>query len=443
MDEQNNSSQKTKIIIGVAIIILVLIGIIGFLFFRKGGEGGTNIMTSLFGELGVEVPRPEGTGIEAGEGIESSGDSPTNENEPLFRQLSKEPVAAATTIARNGETIVRYIRRENGHVYEIDPKTGNTVNLTNTMFPRIQEAYWASNGDAVILRNLDTDRLTQKETIKTYLAYLSIPKASTGSTDSTKLFYLLPIPEGVSGTIVNIRTKEAKEVFRNTFSEWIPQLLNDGTIMLTTKASAKFAGFTYRYNPDKRTLSRVIRKVNGVTSLSNASGERTLYSETEPGKVMLNIYLEGGYVYDDTVRESIFLPLATLPEKCVWAKNNIRIFCGAFVGTPKGTIPDDWYQGTLAFSDTFWTVNTDSSEITYLADPTKEERALRTFDVIHPTLSEDEGYFVFTDKTDLSLWSMKVPKEKYLTEEEGISTETGVPLTEDELKDAAGSSNTR
>lgn len=466
MDEQQQNNKKKFLIIGGVIIALLLV-LVGAFFFLRGREGGEEgIITSLFGNLGVEVPREGNTPIAPGEsssGGENNGQ--TKEEEPLFRQLSTFPVAGATSLERGGKTVVRFIARENGFVYETDPRTGVVTQLTNTTVPRIHEAHFALDGGAVILRYLQVeDRLLKKESIRTYLAYLSIPEVSPESTstdpvlgrltgdflpnniteisvspDGTRLFYLLPITNGVSGTIVNIRTKEAREVFRNSFSEWIPQLLNDGTIMLTTKASARFEGFAYRYDPDKKTLSRVIRKVRGVTTFADPTGTRTLFNEIAPGSVRLNVWTQDGYLYDEEgVRESIIIPIATLPEKCSWAKNNIRIFCAAFMGTPRGELPDEWYQGSLSFQDTFWTVDTDTSEITFLADPTKEEKAMRSFDVMWPFTSIDERYMIFTNKTDMNLWSFRIPKEKYMeqSEESPLIEEE---LTEDELKDAAGS----
>lgn len=466
MDEQQQNNKNKFLIIGGVIIALLLV-LVGAFFFLRGREGGEEgIITSLFGNLGVEVPREGNTPIAPGEsssGGENNGQ--TKEEEPLFRQLSTFPVAGATSLERGGKTVVRFIARENGFVYETDPRTGVVTQLTNTTVPRIHEAQFALDGGAVILRYLQVeDRLLKKESIRTYLAYLSIPEVSPESTstdpvlgrltgdflpnniteisvspDGTRLFYLLPITNGVSGTIVNIRTKEAREVFRNSFSEWIPQLLNDGTIMLTTKASARFEGFAYRYDPDKKTLSRVIRKVRGVTTFADPTGTRTLFNEIAPGSVRLNVWTQDGYLYDEEgVRESIIIPIATLPEKCSWAKNNIRIFCAAFMGTPRGELPDEWYQGSLSFQDTFWTVDTDTSEITFLADPTKEEKALRSFDVMWPFTSIDERYMIFTNKTDMNLWSFRIPKEKYMeqSEESPLIEEE---LTEDELKDAAGS----
>ena len=88
-------------------------------------------------------------------------------------------------------------------------------------------------------------------------------------------------------------------------------------------------------------------------------------------------------------------------------------------------------------------MNTDSSEISFLADPTKETTANQSFDVSQPFIGSDELHFFFTNKNDSTLWSMRILKEKYMTVDEAAAEVTNTPqLTPDELKDAAGSSKT-
>ena len=60
------------------------------------------------------------------------------------------------------------------------------------------------------------------------------------------------------------------------------------------------------------------------------------------------MYDAKGYAGDEgVIMHTISIPLATLPEKCAWGANHIRLFCGAFTATPNADIPDEWYQGTL------------------------------------------------------------------------------------------------
>jgi hypothetical protein len=450
----------------VVVIVVVVIIAIAYLFLnRKGGQAGiVTSIGSLFGVANNVIGGQNPTPIHAGS---SSPTTNTTDgggvNEPLFRQLANVQVAGATTAQHDGKIFVRYIARETGNVFEVDPQTGQVTQLTNTTIPRIYEAYWGNNGNTVVLRYLTRDTLAQKDVIKTVIANLVLPINYSSSTDTmgslvtnvtdflqdnisavsvsadgTKLFYLLPIPEGVSGTIVTLSTKVAHEVFRNTFSEWLPQLLNNGNVVLTTKPSANIPGFAYLYDATNKTLSRIVREKDGLTTLSTATGARILYGENIAGNTALSMYDAKGFALDQgETTHTAQLQLVTLPEKCAWSHNNVRIYCGAFTSTPHAQIPDDWYQGVLNFSDTFWTVNTDQSDLVFLADPQKEIQ--QNFDVFMPFVGADENYFFFINKNDATLWSMRLIKDKFTTSDEPALEATTTPLTPAELKDAAGS----
>lgn len=455
------------------IILLLLIGVtVYFLLHKKSTDtSGIKSIGSLFGSSNADPNRSTPTDIKPGSqtGGSNAGGQNNDQGEPLFRQLANIPVAGATAVTHDGKTFVRYVSRENGNIFEVDPLSGVTTQLTNTTIPRIYEAVWGNGGNSVVLRYLVHDPLSRQDTIKTYLANLILPitQASTTSSqpqigslkgdflpdnisaisvsaDGAHLFYLLPIQEGVSGSIVSITTLGTREVLRSSFSEWLPELLNSGMVVLTTKPSANIPGFSYLYNPLNKTFSRLIREKKALTTNAEGGGNRLVYGENVSGNTVLDLYDTKGFLNDDG--ETIHtepLQLSTLPEKCVWAKNHIRLFCAAFSTPAKAEIPDDWYQGTLSFSDTFWTINTDTSEIMFLVDPSKEKSAMRNFDVFTPFTGGDEKHFFFIDKNDATLWSMHLISEKFTTTEESAAAVDAPVLSPDELKDAVVSTATK
>ena len=468
--EEQNSSKKTVII---AIIIVAVLALLVAAFFMTRGSKtsgtGTTSFGALFGGSGIDTPRGTGTKIAGSGGGDGEGTETTVSalGDPLFRQLSAIETAGATAVEKGGKTYIRYVARANGYIYDVDPKTGASTQITSTFIPRVYEAYFALGGNTVILRYLKHDDLARKDIIKTQIADLVLPLNTAGnSTDAigslsssqsqlpdnissisispsgTRLFYLLPVSDGVSGTVVNIASKVGVEVFRNSFSEWLAQMLDTGNIILTTKASAQVSGYSYLYNAGDKTLSRIVREKNGLTTLATPTGSRMLYSENLISGTMLSLYDKKGYTQDEgggvTHTAQLFLP--TLPEKCVWSGNNVRIYCGAFVSTPRAQIPDDWYQGALSFSDTFWTVNTDLTVPVSLADPKKEVN--KTFDVFMPFIDKSEDHFYFIDKNTSFLWSMRLEKSKYTTSDElQMTSSTTIPttLSPEEMRDALGS----
>src|SRR3989339_198817 len=458
IDIENKQNGKKKWIFIIAgILILIAIIIFAILRFGKDSTVAKQIGSILpFGQLSDDASRGDVTG----NNIEGTlnGNTSGEQDKPLFLQLAQGPVAGAINVSREGKTYVRYVLRENGFIYEVDPETGVSNQLTNTTIPRIYEAYFGNSGNTVILRYLTRDELSRLDVIKTYLANLELPTNGTSTTnivgtlrgeylpdnisalsispDKKNLFYLLPIPEGVSGTIVPLQsTQQAKEVFRNSFGEWLPQLLDNGTVLLTTKASADVPGYSYIYDPKNKTLERMIREKNGLTTQANSSGTLVIYNENIAGNFTLGLYNNKVISSADSdAQNEAPIPLTTLPEKCAWGTVHHTLYCGAPLSIGNVKIPDEWYQGITTFSDLFWMVNTDTEEISLLADPKDEPK--RSFDVIVPFIDNKESFLFFVDKNDSSLWSMRIPT---LTQDGDVPPIDTSGLSPEELKDVEGS----
>lgn len=453
MELENEQNGKKKwIYIAVGILILILVVIFSLLTFGKDSTITKQIGNILpFGDLGTDSTRGI-TGSNNNGGGDQDGNILDDNEKPLFLQLAKDPVAGAINVVRDGKTYVRYVLRENGFVFEVDPETAVSKQLTNTTIPRVYEASFGNEGNSVVLRYLKRDTLSRIDVIKTYLANLELPTDSADpvavgtlrgeylpdnisalsiSPDSKNLFYLLPISEGVSGTMVSLtNTQPPKEILRNAFSEWLPQLLNNGKVLLTTKASVKVPGYAYLYNPKDKSLERVVREKNGLTTQVNANGTYVLFSENIGNTPTVGIQKMGGFSSDESP-----IPLTTLPEKCAGAIIHDTLYCGSFQSTGNINLPDEWYQGLISLNDTFWSIDTLTQEINIIADPM--ESIQRNFDVTMPFIDNKETYFFFVDKNDSSLWSMRIPA--LLNPDENITPSIDPSLSPEEQKDALGS----
>lgn len=453
--EQEEQHKRVWIWVVIGVVTFLLIALAVFLTVGKDTSVAKKIGTVLpFGQVLPETPRSEITG-----GItptETEGTPAVTSEEPMFRQLSKESIAGFTTVTLDGKTYVRYVLRENGNIHEVDPSTGTDRQITNTTIPRVYEAFFGNNGNTVIMRYLK--RVLNNDVIATYLGNLELPtnteamgsiRSSTEflpdnissvsiSPDGTHLFYLLPVTDGVSGTMVSLSAALfPKEVFRNSFSEWLPQLFNDGTILLTTKPSAGIAGYSYIYNPIKKTLTRIVREKNGLTTFGDKIGDRILFGENIANAPFLGMYTKKSISSEEGIENhEVRIPLATLPEKCAWGTSPSTLYCGSFVGSTGARLPDEWYQGLISLSDTFWMVNTDTTEITFIADP--ESVIQQHFDVMMPLVDKNEDHLIFINKKDGSLWSMRLPDLTGGIDQTDAS-EKLPPLTPEEQKDAAGS----
>ena len=169
-------------------------------------------------------------------------------------------------------------------------------------------------------------------------------------------------------------------------------------ISLQTKASALAPGYLYTLNPSNGVLAKVIGDVPGLTALWSPSGKRLLYSESsQEGKVIKLQYLSRETGLTKQVE------LTTLPEKCVWSKkNDAVVFCAIpqLDATARAQLPDDWWQGNIAFNDALWQINLDTG-LKKMLLPTS------AFDATNLFVSEDESFLFFTDKKENLLWSLK------------------------------------
>ncbi|MBI2474473.1 MAG: hypothetical protein HYV68_02110, partial [Candidatus Taylorbacteria bacterium] len=71
-----------------------------------------------------------------------------------------------------------------------------------------------------------------------------------------------------------------------------------------------------------------------------------------------------------------------------------------------GNYPDDWYQGLVAWRDEVWAIDTATGNTQYLINLGSAGR--RDIDAINLSLDEKERFITFTNKTDLSLWTLQI-----------------------------------
>jgi hypothetical protein len=83
------------------------------------------------------------------------------------------------------------------------------------------------------------------------------------------------------------------------------------------------------------------------------------------------------------------------------------LYCATPAVAPEGVYPDDWYQGLVSFSDNISQIDTVTGLQTDIYQTSPKYPPL---DIYTPALSPDSRYFVFINKTDLTLWAYKLPQ---------------------------------
>lgn len=402
------------IVIGV---LLLAAGALWFLF-AMGREEGTPA-----GPEAVATNDPFGMGPDvAQEGIPAT--EPTFEGEALplpiaqvevvkegvkLFKLEASPVAGFIILTSGTTTVVRYADRATGNIFDVRLPTLEKKRLTNNTLPQIYEAYFRDDGAAALFRALD-----ENDVVKNMALALTPPKATSTDALYTVSMTLLrgqmdSIARG-AGDIISYVAKDANAVasskfngegvatlWSGPFTSWRTGRLGAGTLVFT-KPAATLPGYAYRVSAG--TLTKLLGPLNGLIAMANPLGTHLIYSYTEGASTRLFAKEVGKSASTE------FTP-STLADKCVGSVQEKGIFyCGAPAQGVGGTQPDAWYQGKAHFSDSLWRFEAATGAASLALEPEGDFGV--ALDVSAPQLSPDGKYFVFINKSDLSLWGAKL-----------------------------------
>lgn len=441
---------KRNFILLVIVLVLVIAGLFGFLYFRSGTtpvdvvSEGTNFLAQ-FNPFGSNSP--DGDGEPTGPDINGDGELSEEEMAVVkLRKVSSMPVAGFTVfmkerlkevpiiepvITPEGEAppkkttakpvapetefvpALRYVERATGNIYQTFVDKTEERRFSETIIPKIYDAYFGNQGQSVVMRRLKEDNVT----IETFAGFL--PKEKLGediesneikgsflaegikdivlSPDALKIFYLVNIGDSAIGTIRNLSDGKQTQIFASAFGEWNSFWATNKTITLTTKPSGSVLGHMYITDVDKRNFTKVLGDINGLTTLMSPNGKLVLVGNN-------NLSL---YVYDVSTKIYRDLGVRTPPEKCTWNKDSEFVYCAVPVFIDAGLYPDDWYRGEISFSDQLWKIDLVSGSTNIIADPILAPNG-EEIDGIKLMLDTNEKYLFFVNKKDSFLWQLEL-----------------------------------
>jgi hypothetical protein len=343
---------------------------------------------------------------------------------PILREITKNPVAGYYATEKVRKPYVNFMEKETGNVYEIRMEDMQTNRLSNSLIPRISEAFFANKGKNIVARYLKNG----SDTIFSFILDISGTE-SLSSENATSTGTSVPngrfLPSGISeitlssdkktafyltksdtfsdrssfGSIYDFEKKTTSEVFQSPFSEWIPISFDGKSVLLQTKASQKVPGFLYSFDIKTGILQKILGNINGLMALPSPDRTRILYSESTLGGLALHFYnTKDGSIVSTTVQ--------TLPEKCVWKSDNMTVYCGVPNNMAGGAYPDLWYQGIVSFTDSFWKIDAKTGKGSIIPSSFTSE----PMDIVFLSFSPIEDYLFFINKRDSSLWAFNIEK---------------------------------
>ena len=425
------------ILITIGIIILIIIFLLPFLL-KKNTDGTTSSIGETVSQFLPFGKAPEKSGFGTTPGTTTSNivetfnetGTTTVEKIPKLRHLTSVPTAGSVIIMRERELIVdrvkrkikeyfpRYMYRGNGHIEETQTTSLKVDKISNTTIPEVYEASFSNDGNAFVARYLKDGG----DDIQTYSAILKSKTASSSNVVATsslkdvlgiyldlnmreiaflpsKTKLIASMYEGGGGkiNILNTDGTNKKTILSSPLREWLLNFPLETKAVISTKPSGYTNGVAYILNVTTGALQRIAGDLPGLTVLPSRDLSYLLL-----GNGGINAGLNVINVKDGS---EVGQNLATLPEKCVWAKTNVSIFyCAIPESLPQAVYPDDWYKGKISFNDQIWKIDLKNGSSNLIASP--ETLVRESIDATNLDISSGDNYLTFINKKDLTLWGL-------------------------------------
>ena len=351
------------------IIFILFFGVGGYLYYKNSTSTAPPItvrLNSIFplgkerADITEEVTTEDGfltdtPGIVVGEGS-------TSEEGQVISSVPVAGFTVRTKIEPNTPPVdvIRYVRRENGFVYE-KVGTDATLQVSNVRIPDIYEAIFAEGGMSVLLRFLKNDQ----RTIATY--YIPIPEETAAGTRvqlpgtylqdnilSLAVFAngkkIATLKDEKGESVVRIsepKGDKAQVFFTYPFKDWL-LLSSTGDIYLQTKAHSSVPGTLFQLT--RGGYKKIISSTAGLTSIISPSGTYAVGSQTSGESF-------SAFIINTKTNQQKNISLPLLPEKCTWDEIE-HLICAVPEEALGGGYPERWYQGTVHFTDRLVRINT-------------------------------------------------------------------------------------
>jgi hypothetical protein len=416
-------TKKILLIIG----ILVIVGIVAFLIFSSKpplapGESrvGFSIRDYLpFGHSGTN--RTE-TSTSTETNNENTGNETQTNTEgqpvPRLRKISKEPVAGAVIFNTGSTSLVRFIEKGTGNVYEARSDSVAIQRLTNTTIPKIIRAFWLPNASGFLAQTLSPD----SEIIETNFVKLNKNTASstneiltpfsavigklptdikeiTIKPDSTKIFYYTISSGSSNWYISNPDGTGSALVESSPLTEWLPKWISANQIIMQNKGSSEATGYSYSFDVSNKIFKKIGLGMVGLSVNTNANGSLSLASSGGSSPEL--------FLIDNKNVTSKQLKASSLADKCLWFNDKSpSVYCAVPNQIPSGNYPDIWYKGLVSTEDSIEKIDVNNDIYYKVSDLSGESN--EKIDVEDMSISPDGTHLIFKNKIDGYLWMLRI-----------------------------------
>jgi hypothetical protein len=340
---------------------------------------------------------------------------------PRLWRITKTPVAGFEFAT--GTPAIYFAERATGNVMRADIVSGELTRRTNTLTPKVYEAYLARDGTPIYRTINETS-----EALETFNGLITnaSTSANLGSVsginlknnlyafdanpDSKTIFYITEDQGGFTAYTMPWapgRNGTEREVFRSGIGGWRLFALSDGRLIVSQKPQDGAPGYAYEAKTGG-ILSPLVRAAPGLTMLPIAGHSAIIFGTSANGSLAL---------FAQTASETLVLPIKTVADKCVWspykpaAGRNPATDLVAYCAVPRDASAKNflqsWYMGALHTSDSWWRVNLTNGKTEQIFTGDVDGAG---FDVVDPAIDPSGSILAFKNGVDGTLWVMRIVK---------------------------------
>ncbi len=415
MFNKRNTYIIIAIIIGFLMAVLLGLG----LFLSKEEKKNLEYDTSTDYLLN-ETSARDGEGFKSGgsifgkiiEEIKNTPDEYEEKDIEFKANIQQLHIAPIVDSAVGVDGSVHFVESSTGHAFKLTVGDKiETKRVLHTTVPEVREAIWFGGGTGVIRRYVDD----KGNIASAYSIFTALDdEAQSGyltdnitvldiSPSGEQLFYIVVSDVGAKGYLSTISGTDQQLIWESWVRQWNVKWVDETHILVTQKPSDGEGGASFLLNADSTNEELVISRVPGlITNMSN-DGNMLVYSDAKDGSVSL-------YIMDLLEHKSKVIPLSTFANKCAWSNVDTKtLYCFTPKTLPSASYPDVWYQGIVHFTDDLWKINIETGELELILNLKKEFNT--EIDAENILISQDDMYIYVTNKTDQTLWAIKIKED--------------------------------
>jgi hypothetical protein len=394
--------------------LLLVVGGVWFFFFRSSTPAQTNTSGNLF-NTPADTTGGTGNATEPSNTTQTINTSGQTLQKKIF-QISPGPVVGATFIQtlRPTTTLARYIKQEDGHVFDLPLDVPGAVPrvVSNVTIPGGARAIWVEGGSAAVMQYLDDAVVksvylgfpaatSSSKTLPTRIQFL--PDAIVdiaASPDGKSVAYLLKTSAGVDGYTAKADGTGSKKIFSLPLSQMLISWPSPGNLLIQTKSAVGVPGIVFSIDAKSRAVTPLVYST-GISAIADRTFSHVFY-QADSGNLLKS------YSHDVKTGNNVAIAFSLFPEKCAWGIGTTTLYCAApYTITATPSFIDLWHAGAASIPDFIYRFSQTNNKSSLIAAPGTSDGGDQS-DILEMALSPDEHYLSFTTKGSRALWGVRL-----------------------------------